>query len=93
MGAGDSVSKTISAYEDGDYTVTAWIRSPGTNDKPYADILVDGAKAGELEYAWGPAEATSRRTKIPLTRGSHELSFVVGDRSVPLRRDQSSGRE
>jgi len=85
MQPGEQVSRKISVYEDGDYRVTVWISSPGVDDKPHADILVDGAKAGELAFGWSSAKATNRRDTIALTRGMHEVAFRVSDDSLPLR--------
>ena len=82
---GDAVSQTISVYEDGDYEVSAVIRSPGVEDKPRADVLVDSVKGGELMFSWSLAAATSDESVIHLSRGTHELTFVVADRGLPLR--------
>ena len=82
---GDAVRRTISVYEDGEYRVQAWVRSPGVDDRPKADILVDGAQAGELVFSWSSAQATNRTTTIPLTRGAHEISFAVAEGGLPLR--------
>ena len=85
MRPGERVSRAISVYEDGEYEVTAWIRSPGVDDKPHADILVDGADLGDLVFGWSSAQATNRSTEIPLSRGAHELTFAVAEESLPLR--------
>lgn len=85
MAPGESVSRTISVYEDGDYKVTVWVKSPGVDDKPAADVLVDGNPAGKLTFGWSAAQATNRSETISMTRGAHEVTFRVEDESLPLR--------
>ncbi len=85
MQPGESATRTISVYQDGEYAVTVWIRSPGVDDKPRADILVDGQDEGDLVFTWSAAQATNRSTTVPLSRGVHKLSFRVGEQSLPLR--------
>ena len=85
MDPAEEVTRTISVYEDGDYDVRVWIRSPEVEEKPTADILVDGNAAGQLVFNWSPAKATNRSTTIALGRGMHEISFAVGKDSPPLR--------
>jgi hypothetical protein len=85
MDPAEEVTRTISVYEDGDYNVRVWIRSPEVEEKPTADILVDGNAAGQLVFNWSPAKATNRSTTIALGRGMHEISFAVGKDSPPLR--------
>ena len=85
MAPGETVSRTVSVYEDGDYDVTVWIRSPGVDDKPVADVLVDGNVAGDLTFGWSSAQATNRSTTISMTRGTHEVSFQVREDGLPLR--------
>ena len=82
---GDSVSRTISVYEDGDYRVSVTIRSPGVADEPHVDVLADGVKAGELVIPWSAANASSRATVIHLPRGVHELSLVVPESDLTIR--------
>ena len=82
---GESVSRPVSFYADGEYEIEAWIKSPGPEDRPAADILVDGSVAAELRYNWSPSEATPRRARIPISRGQHEISLAVQSDSLPLR--------
>ncbi len=85
MRQGDSVSRKVSFYEDGDYEVSAWIRSPPVNANPVAEILVGEEVAGRLRFGWSSATATARRTTIAVSSGEHEISFVVGRGSPALR--------
>ena len=85
MVRGDSVSRTVSFYEDGDYVVSAWIRSPSADANPVAEIRVDGTVVGQVQFGWSAAEATARKKTITVSSGEHELSFVVRDDSPPLR--------
>lgn len=85
MQPGDSVSRTVSFYEDGEYTVRARIRSPAPDTHPTADILVDGSVARALKFGWSAAEATSRATNVALSSGEHEVSLVLRQDSLDLR--------
>ncbi len=85
MRPGDSVHRTISFYEDGEYSVMAWVRSPAADTNPTADILVDGSVAGRLKFGWSAAEATSRRVSVTLSSGEHEVALAVREDSLPLR--------
>lgn len=85
MAPGDSVSREVSFYEDGDYQIGSWIRSPDKNDTPSVDVLVDGTVSGRLRFSWSAAEATSRRITVPIGRGTHLLTLVVRRDSPPIR--------
>ncbi|MYC67086.1 MAG: DUF1592 domain-containing protein [Acidobacteriia bacterium] len=85
MAEGDSVSRTLSFYEDGEYAVRAVISSPEANQEPVMDILLDGRPAGKLRFAWSAAEATSSSRDIPATRGEHTVTLKVADQSPMLR--------
>ena len=85
MAAGDSVSRALSFYEDGEYAITAVIGSPETNEEPVVDISIDGRPAGKLRFAWSAAEATGRTSRVPITRGEHEVTLTVADQSPDLR--------
>lgn len=85
MTPGDSVSREVSFYEDSDYEISSWIRSPDKDDEPVIKIIVDGAVRGQLHFSWSAAEATSRKLTIPFARGQHRLTVSVPDDSLPLR--------
>lgn len=85
MQPGDSVTQTISFYEEGEYSVRAWIRSPAPDTNPKADILVDGSVAGKLTFGWSAAEATSRQSTVRLSSGEHAVSLAVRADSLPVR--------
>ena len=85
MVSGDAVSRDLTLFADGDYDVSIRIRSPEPERLPTAELLVDGARAAEIEFPWSAAEASGRNMTIPLDRGSHRLTFAVGESSVPLR--------
>ena len=85
MGQGDSVSLTLSFYEDGDYSIAATIRSPPTDENPVLDVIVDGRPVGKLRFNWSAAQATGRSTVIPITRGEHTITLVLADQSPTLR--------
>ncbi len=85
MHPGDSLSRTISFYEDGDYAVRAWIRSPAADTNPEAEILIDGSVAGVLKFGWSAAEATSRKVDVSISSGEHELTLAVREGGLPLR--------
>ena len=85
MEPGDSVSREVSFYEDGEYQISSWIRSPGKDETPAADVLIDGAVAGSLQFAWSAASATRRGVSVSIGRGTHRLTIAVRDDSPPLR--------
>ncbi len=85
MAPGDAVVRAVSIYDDGKYELQAWIKSPGTQDHPVADILVDGSVAAELRFSWSAAQATNRRATVPLRRGDHRIAFQVRQGGLPLR--------
>lgn len=74
----------MSFYEDGDYEVSAWIRSPSVDANPVAEILVDERVAGRLRFCWSSANATERSTTISVSGGEHTIAFVVGRESPAL---------
>ena len=85
MRPGDSVAAEVSFYEDGEYTVSAWIRSPPPDSTIVADVLLDGAVAGQLEFTWSAAQATRRSATIPVSSGSHSVSLALGAKGLPVR--------
>ena len=85
MAQGDSVSRKLSFFQDGDYALTVWIASPPTDQTPVMDVLVDGRPAGKLRFAWSAAEATARTTAIPVTRGEHTVELAVAEQGPTLR--------
>ena len=85
MQPGDSVSRTVSFYEDGEYRVRAWIGSPAPDTHPTADVLVDGSVAGTLKFRWSAAEATFRSTNVALSSGEHVVALALREDSLPLR--------
>ena len=85
MAQGDSVSRRLSFYQDGQYEIKVWIRSPAPDENPVIDVSVDGRTAGTLRFTWTPAEATSRTASVAITRGDHTVALTLADQSPTLR--------
>ena len=85
MAQGDSVSRRLSFYQDGQYEIRVWIRSPAPDENPVIDVSVDGRTAGKLRFTWTPAEANSRTASIAITRGDHTVALTLADQSPTLR--------
>lgn len=85
MRPGDSVSHDLSFYEDGEYEIHAWIRSPPVDENPVADILVDGTSVTRLRFGWSAAQAAQSRTSVTLNSGVHTVTFSVRGDSPSLR--------
>ncbi len=82
---GDSVGRTVSFYEDGNYQLTAWIRSPEPDTNPTLQISLDGTQGGRLRFVWSAAQAAQRSVTIPVSRGDHRIAFSVPASSPSLR--------
>lgn len=85
MFPGESVTGAVSLHANSEYQIQVWIKSPDVEDRPAADILVDGSVATSLRFNWSPSGAAQRNVSIPISRGEHEISFAVQADSVPLR--------
>lgn len=85
MTAGDSVSRELAFYEDGEYTIATLIRSPAVDENPQIKVFLDGRPAGNLRFRWSQAEATGNSTLVPVTRGQHVITLTVADQSPALR--------
>ena len=82
---GDSATREITFYEESDYEISSWIRSPDKDAEPVIEFQVDGAPGGELRFSWSAARATSRKLTIPIGQGQHRLTLSVPDHSPPFR--------
>ena len=82
---GDSVRRTVSFYEDGDYRISARIRSPAPEETPEADILVDGSVAATMRFRWSAAEATSSGATVSIGSGDHEVALALRGEGPSVR--------
>ena len=85
MAHGDSVSRKLSFYQDGEYDLKVTVRSPAPDENPLLDVSVDGRPAGKLRFGWSLAEATGDAASIPITRGDHTIALTLADQSPTLR--------
>ncbi len=82
---GDSVSREVTFYEESDYEISSWIRSPDKDDEPVIEIITDGTVRGQLRFSWSAARAASRRLTVPFGSGKHRLTLSVPNHSPALR--------
>ena len=85
MEPGDDVTFSASLYEDAEYRISSWIRSPGKEERPELNVFVDGKPAGKLSFAWSLAQATPRSTILPVSQGDHRVRLAVAEGSPALR--------
>ena len=81
----DSVTFEVTFYEESDYEISSWIRSPDKDAEAVIEFQVDGTPGGELRFSWSAARATSRKLTIPIGQGQHRLTLSVPDHSSPFR--------
>jgi cytochrome c553 len=81
---GDQLTARISVYADGDYTVKLSADRP-TAGPVKLTLLVDGAKAGVLDFArYESKGGATRAATVRVARGEHTLAIHAPAEALPL---------